>query len=194
MNRAQLKENAKALLGNKIFGNTWLMMLLVFLISSIISGVAGSAVAIGALLLMGPMTYGTNYVCLKLARTRGEVDLGDMFKGFKDDLGGNLVLGLLMGLFIFLWSLLLVNPGVVKSYAYSMAFYIKNDHPEYDWRKCLAESQRITQGHKMELFVLDLSFIGWGIVGALCLGIGTLWVTPYQGMTKTLYYEEMKHN
>ena len=93
------------------------------------------------------------------------------------------------GLFIFLWSLLLFIPGIVKAYAYSMVYYVKADHPEYGWRECLDESQRLMTGHKWEKFVLDLSFIGWGIVGSLCLGVGTLWVMTYMAATEAQYYE-----
>ena len=106
--------------------------------------------------------------------------------------GGTLLLGLLSSLFTFLWGLLLVIPGVVKSYAYSQAVYVKVDHPDYDWRRCLDESIQMMKGHKMDLFVLDLSFIGWYIVGALCLGLGTLWVAPYHAATRTQFYEDLR--
>ena len=69
-------------------------------------------------------------------------------------------------LFTILWAMLFIVPGFVKSYSYSMAMYIKVDNPDYDWRKCIDESQRMMQGHKWDLFVLDLSFIGWLFVGA----------------------------
>ena len=70
-----------------------------------------------------------------------------------------------------------------------MVYYVKADHPEYGWRECLDESQRLMTGHKWEKFVLDLSFIGWGIVGSLCLGVGTLWVMTYMAATEAQYYE-----
>ncbi len=73
-----------------------------------------------------------------------------------------------------------------------MSFYIKADHPEYDWRQCINESKAMMYGHKWELFVLDLSFIGWMIVGALCLGIGTLWATAYQSAARAQFYESLK--
>ena len=83
-------------------------------------------------------------------------------------------------------------PGIIKAYSYSMAFFIKADHPEYDWRTCLDESKRLTSGHKMDLFVLDLSFIGWGIIGALCLGIGSLWVMSYRYATLAQCYKVLQ--
>ena len=126
---------------------------------------------------------------LAQAREGRGIDLNDLFRGFRDDFGGTLLISLLSGLFIFLWSLLLFIPGIVKAYAYSMVYYVKADHPEYGWRECLDESQRLMTGHKWEKFVLDLSFIGWGIVGSLCLGVGTLWVMTYMAATEAQYYE-----
>lgn len=194
MNRIEIKEKAKAILGNNIFGNDWLMLLLVFLVYSVIIGVAGNIVpGVGIVLISGPLMFGICYVLLNKIRTEESVDIANLFKGFTNDLGQNILLGFLMSLFVALWSLLFVIPGVVKAYAYSMAFYIKNDHPEYNWNQCLKESIRITDGHKMDLFVLDLSFIGWYIVGSLCLGVGTLWVMPYHQTAKALYYEELKN-
>ena len=94
--------------------------------------------------------------------------------------------------FIFLWSLLFVIPGIVKMYAYSMAYYIKLDHPDYGWKACIDESRQLMDGHKWEKFVLDLSFLGWIIVGSLCLGVGTLWVTPYMEATNAQFYEYVR--
>ena len=92
------------------------------------------------------------------------MELAEIFEGFKADFVGNFLLGFLQSLFIALWSMLFVIPGIVKQYSWSMAYYVKIDHPDYDWRACLDESKRITMGHKGELFLLDLSFIGWAIV------------------------------
>ena len=151
---------------------------------------AGSILpGVGALVVTGPMLYAQKYAFLAQAREGRGIDLNDLFRGFRDDFGGTLLISLLSGLFIFLWSLLLFIPGIVKAYAYSMVYYVKADHPEYGWRECLDESQRLMTGHKWEKFVLDLSFIGWGIVGSLCLGVGTLWVMTYMAATEAQYYE-----
>ncbi len=193
MNRFEIKSRAKAILGNNIFGETWLMLLLAFVITGVLISAAGYIGAgVGSLLISGPLSYGLSYIFLKKIRTDEKVDIADIFKGFTENFGQNFLLALLISIFVALWTLLLVIPGIVKSYAYSMAFYIKVDHPEYDWRQCLKESIRITDGHKGELFMLDLSFIGWYIVGSLCLGVGTLWVYPYHLTTKAMYYEELK--
>jgi uncharacterized membrane protein len=95
-------------------------------------------------------------------------------------------------IFTFLWSLLFVIPGIVKAYAYSMAYYIKVDNPSWDWKTCIDESQKIMDGHKMELFLLELSFIGWWCVGLATCGIGMFWVAPYMNATRVHFYETIR--
>lgn len=193
MDRAELKQRARAQLGGRIFGNPWLLALLVCIIVDGISLAAGSFLpAVGAILLTGPMGYGAAYVFLKQARDYRQMQLGDIFRGFQDDFGTTFLIGFLTSLFTALWSLLFVIPGIVKAYAYSMAYYVKVDHPDYNWKACVDESRRLMNGHKWEKFVLDLSFLGWIIVGALCLGIGTLWVTPYMSATDAQFYEYVR--
>jgi len=192
LTRAEMKQLAKDRLGGKIFGNIWLLALLVGLINYAITYAVGSIVpGVGALIIAGPMGYGMVYVFLKLARDGETPKVGDVFKGFSEDFGETLLIGLLSGIFAALWGLLFVIPGIVKSYAYSMAYYIKADHPDYGWKECIDGSRALMKGHKWDLFVLDLSFIGWYIVGSLCLGVGTLWVTPYHMEAKAIFYEQI---
>ena len=154
---------------------------------------AVSFTVVGAIIVLGPLTYGVSKVFLHLVY--GEpIRLEMMFDGFRDDFGGTLLLGLMETIFIFLWSLLFFIPGIIKSYSYAMSYYIKADHPEYDWQACINGSKRMMQGHKWELFVLDLSFIGWVIVGMLTCGIGMLWVTPYMECTRANFYAYLAAN
>lgn len=195
MQRRILKERAKLILGGRIFSDTWLLALLALAIADAIHSLAGTVLpGVGALLVTGPMALGGSYVILKLVRTRQKIDFKDLFAGFSQDIGQNILLGFLSSLFVALWSLLFVIPGIVKAYGYGMIYYIKADHPEYDWRTCLQVSQQMMYGHKMDLFVLDLSFIGWYFVGSLCLGVGALWVHPYHETTRALFYEQLKQN
>ena len=195
MQRRILKERAKLILGGRIFSDTWLLALLALAIADAIHSLAGTVLpGVGALLVTGPMALGGSYVILKLVRTRQKIDFKDLFAGFSQDIGQNILLGFLSSLFVALWSLLFVIPGIVKAYGYGMIYYIKADHPEYDWRTCLQASQQMMYGHKMDLFVLDLSFIGWYFVGSLCLGVGALWVHPYHETTRALFYEQLKQN
>ena len=191
MSRKEIKSRARQQLGGGIFKNGWLMALLACFITTAISGAAGSIVpAIGALIVIGPMSYGLSNCFLKQARDNETMQLENLFTGFTGDFGQNFLIGLLTGIFCFLWSLLLVIPGIVKAYSYSMAYYIKVDNPDYDWKACIDASRQMMNGHKWEMFVLDLSFIGWYIVGSLCLGVGTLWVVPYHTATHAQFYVE----
>ena len=192
--RQELKARAKAQLGGKIFHNLWLMALLVCLIYAVISGVLGAIPTVGAIaavVVSGPLMYGVVYIFVKQVRDGQPMQIGDLFKGFKDDFLQTFLIYFLTSLFTALWSILFVIPGIIKSYSYSMAMYIKLDHPEYTWKECVNESKAMMNGHKMELFVQDLSFIGWYIVGTICLGVGTLWVVPYHQATRAHFYQEL---
>ena len=195
MNRQQIKAMSKAQLGGGIFQNNWLMGVVIVLITMALNSACGFIPCVGQVALFiitGPLQYGYCFVFLKLARTGEPIDISDIFEGFKSDFSGTVLIGLMIGIFQFLWSLLFVIPGIIKSYSYSMAFYVKIDHPEYDWNICIKESMRITKGHKWDLFVLDLSFIGWTLVGMCVCGIGVLWVTPYIQIAKANFYENIK--
>lgn len=107
--------------------------------------------------------------------------------------GRIILLQILSGIFIFLWSLLLVVPGIIAAYRYRQAIYLLIDHPEMSVMDCIRESKRMMAGHKWELFVLDLSFIGWAFLSSLAM-IGwlvSIYTTPYFGLTYALYYEAL---
>ncbi len=190
MDRALLKSNAKQQLGGGIFQTNWINGLLVMLIAGAIISVSG-VVVVGPIIVFGPVMYGVSKIFLKLVYGEGSIDIAMLFDGFKEDLTGNILLGLMQSIFVFLWSLLFVIPGIIKSFGYAMCFYIKAEHPDYDWKRCLSESEALMQGHKMELFVLELSFLGWMIVGSLACGIGTLWVAPYMQCTSANFYAKL---
>lgn len=189
----ELRARARVSLGGNIFKPKWLFALLVYFIATAILGVAANTI-VGTFILMGPITVGICSYYIKLIRTgNSEEDLGAMFDGFKTGFGDNMVTGILVTIFTFLWSLLFIIPGIVKSYSYAMAFYIRNDHPEYTATEAITKSREMMRGYKGKLFLLDLSFIGWIIVGALCCGIGTLWVYPYMEMARAHFYQELKN-
>ena len=145
---------------------------------------------LGKLIIMGTLETGVALIYLKLSY-REPAEIGDLFQPFQNFVN-TFFAGFLSTIFTFLWSLLFVIPGIVKMYAYSMAYYIKLDHPDYGWKACIDESRQLMDGHKWEKFVLDLSFLGWIIVGSLCLGVGTLWVTPYMEATNAQFYEYVR--
>ncbi len=189
---SELRTRARQTLGGQIFGQKWLMGLAVCFVLSAILGTASTITSgIGSIILTGPITFGLYKTFLTASREKSEISFDNAFDGFKN-FGQTLLLGLMQSIFVALWSLLFFIPGIVKAYSYSMAYYIMVDNPEYDWNRCITESRNMMRGHKWQLFCLDLSFIGWIIVGALCLGIGTLWVTPYQYAARTEFYRELK--
>ena len=191
---SEIKSEARASLSNNIFSSQWIMILLVILVGNLIIGFAATVLpGIGALLLTGPIMSGICYVILLLTRGKTEVDITDLFVSFKTGFSQRLVLGLMMAIFTFLWSMLFIIPGIVKSYSYSMAYYISIDNPSLDWNSCINESRRMMNGYKAKLFIMDLSFIGWAIVGALCFGIGSLWVSAYMQTARAHFYEDLKN-
>lgn len=98
-----------------------------------------------------------------------------------------------MLLLLYLWSMLLIIPGIIKSYAYMMTPYILAEHPNVPAREALKLSMRMTHGHKMDIFVMHLSFIGWWILSAFTFGIlGIVFVGPYMSTTSAGYYVELK--
>lgn len=188
----QIRANARTVLGGNIFAGNWLLALVIGLIHTFGLKLLDNFAGIGSLLLLSFLTYGYACVFLPIIRAKKEkVEIPAYFGG-TEQIGGLVVLSLMTNLFVFLWSLLFIIPGFVKAYAYSMAPYIKYDHPEYSWKRCLDESKAMMKGYKWKLFCLDLSFIGWNIVGMLCFIVGMYWVLPYTKAAQVCFYEELK--
>lgn len=194
MTNADLRTRARVQLGGGIFTQEWLMGLVACLIPSLLISLAGSIIpCIGSYIVTGPLMFGLSYVFLTQARDQQPINLGDLFKAFNSDFVQYFLLGFMIALFTTLWSFLFVIPGIVKSYSYAMAYYIKIDNPTWDWKTCIEESQKIMNGHKMDLFLLDLSFIGWIILSLLVCGIGVFWVVPYMNAAHVHFYETLRH-
>lgn len=99
---------------------------------------------------------------------------------------------LLMTVKILLWTLLLIVPGIIKSFAYAMTPYIMVDHPEYSCKEAIKESEKMMTGHKFDLFWLYLSFIGWFLLAILTAGIGLFWLIPYVENAQAAFYQDLK--
>ena len=188
-----IKANARAQLGGGIFANNWLMILVCFLIYSAISSLASSITfGIATIFIAGPLEFGIARVCINRACGAEKVDFGDLFKGFTDNFVGTMLLGILQSIFISLWSLLLIVPGVVKSYSWAMSFFIMQDDPSKDWSTCLKESAEMMNGYKWQLFCIDVTMFLWALLGSLACGIGMLFVFPYQYMSHANFYLALK--
>jgi uncharacterized membrane protein len=97
-------------------------------------------------------------------------------------------------LFLTLWTLLFIIPGIVKYYAYYMVPYILAENPDIGYQQALKLSMCMTDGSKGEIFILELSFLGWYLLGILCLGVGALFVRPYHKAAMTAMYLTMRDN
>ena len=117
--------------------------------------------------------------------------VGDLFSKF-DRLGQALLMNILMGLFVSLWSLLLIVPGIVAAYKYAMAPYILLEDPDCTAMEAIRRSKQMMDGHKGELFSLDISFIGWVLLSILTLGIGGLFLTPYTAAARAVFYRSLQ--
>ena len=142
--------------------------------------------AIINLLITGSLMIAFAYVSKKVHRGENVIT-DDLFYGF-NDFGNSFVLYLLVSIYTFLWSLLFIIPGIVKAVSYSMVYYIKNDNPDYTPSQCIEESKRIMEGHKMDAFLLMLSYIGWIILSCFTFGILLIWVLPKMYISLYLFY------
>ena len=202
-----LKDQALASLRGKwgsFVGLTFIYMLLVGLASSLSSFgtiFEGSSFATLALFLSGsgflltilmlPMSMGFSVAHLHSSRQDLPADIGDLFYGYKN-FGHVLVTLLVMVFAIIGGCILLIVPGIILAFAYAMVPYILRDHPELSAMETLQMSRAMMKGHKMDLFLLELSFIGWFFLALLTFGIGYLWLIPYMQMTITKFYEEIR--
>lgn len=138
-----------------------------------------------------PLAYGFTLCFLQFIRGSKEDTVERMFDGFKT-YGRAIGVQLLMGILIMLWAVLLIIPGIIKSFSYAMTIYISKDHPELSANECIERSMDMMNGHKWDLFVLYLSFIGWFILCLFTMGIGFLWLIPYIQVSVAEFYEDLK--
>lgn len=118
----------------------------------------------------------------------GIKDLFSQFGRFAD----GFVLSLLTGIYTFLWTLLFIIPGIVAIFKYAMAPFILLENPDMKPKDAITASKEMMDGHKGELFILDLSFIGWSLLSVLTLGIGNLWLNPYINAAYAAFYRDLR--
>ncbi len=188
MTISQTKQAAKA----SLKGN-WGLAIAVVVLNGLLVNIIGNVVpGIGALILSGPMAFGLALAFIQLTR-EGKMYIENLFKGF-NNFGTTCIAGILQALFTYLWALLFVIPGIIKSFSYAMTYYIINDNPNLSANDAITESRKMMNGHKIDLFLLDLSFIGWYLLSALTFGILLLYVRPYHHAARAQFYENLKNN
>jgi uncharacterized membrane protein len=170
----------------------WGMSALITLVFSIIVGGVGYIPFIGCIVAIAllPMYYA--YYTIFLGRIRGEkLDFGTLFDGFTSQYFRYLGTMLLMGVYVFLWSLLLIVPGIIKACSYGVTvFLLKDTNLSFD--EAVVRSMDMMEGYKMKFFLMNLSFIGWAILCCLTFGIGFFWLQPYVVTSLAAFYEDVK--
>ncbi|MFY7943059.1 MAG: DUF975 family protein [Crocinitomicaceae bacterium] len=164
-----------------------------FFIYLVITGVYQSVPFIGSvasLILTGPFQLGLIKFTLAISR-QDEPRIEQLFEGF-NDFNRALQAYLRTLLFVILWALLLIVPGIIAALSYSMTFFILADDVNISANEAMQKSKVMMEGHKMDLFLLSLSFIGWAILCVLTLGIGFLWLIPYMQVSIAKFYQDRK--
>ena len=196
--RSELKQNAKDQLKNN-----WGLAIGIIIVWTLISSIPNLLVEIDSesfaisiiipiitLVITGPLTIGQCKFFINLAN-RSNPKFSDLWYGFNNMLRA-IGVTLLVGVIVFIGTILFIIPGIILAFMYSQVYYIMAENPEMSIMNCLKESSRIMKGHKMDLFILELSFIGWGILMVITLGIAGLYVLPYYNATLTNFYLEIK--
>ena len=193
--RKELKTMAK----QQIKGNIGILFVIMLIIG---------AITVAATVVLGMFTFGIGSlvsmiiitpaftlsiirVYQALANTGKKPEAKDAFSGF-DDFWTAFKAMFLVGLFTYLWSLLFVIPGIIKSFSYSQTMLIVAENPGIGAREAISRSKAMMDGHKMDYFVLGLSFIGWALLCGITFGIAYIWVGPYMQATMVNFYNDVK--
>lgn len=183
----QLMEQARDTLKGK-----WGIAVGFFFVYALITIVVSSPDDIGpvlAFVIDGPLFIGLSLFSLALAR-RQETSMSQLFVGF-NDFARAFMANLLVAVFVILWALLLIVPGIIAALAYSQTFFILAEDKSISARDAIKKSKAMMDGHKKKLFYLMLRFFGWLLLCILTLGIGLLWLLPYIYVTMAKFYDEV---
>lgn len=170
-----------------------IVAIVIFVIVFIIIFVIAMAIAIVLdAFVINPLEIGIRR--FGLANLNAKAEVKEIGFGYDHNYKNGVKTMFFRDLYTFLWSLLFIIPGIVKSYEYRMIPYLLADHPDMTSEQAFAESKRMMTGQKWNAFVLDLSFIGWDILSILTLGILSIfYVEPYKFMTKAALYEKLAY-
>ena len=193
MDRIMLKEKAKEQIRGKIW-DLFLITLIVSLITGAVNGILSLLPGIGtagALVITAPLSISVFKIYLDLVNENKIPVVADAFYGYSD-FGSSVLVVIITALFTFLWSLLFIIPGIVKAISYSQAYYIIAENKGMPAIDAINRSKAMMHGHKLDYFVLQLSFIGWGLLGALTCGIAFIWIAPYMNATYANFHNTVK--
>ena len=141
--------------------------------------------------IWGPLSVGAAAVYIDLVRGDGNIRIKKYFYGFKNFVE-NTILAVFYVLQVALWSLFFIIPGIYMAYSFALVFHVKRDHPEYRWKTCFDESEELMRGNRWKLFKLQISHIGWFLLGSAFLLVGSYWTMPYYNTSIAIFYEEVR--
>ena len=179
---------------NRLSGN-WGQPIGVFAIYLLITVVLQNIPFVGPIALIfiaGPLALGLAIYFLNFLKDK-ESNINQLFEGFKN-YGGVLVTYLLYSIYILLWTLLFIIPGIIAQMKYSQVWFIMAEDNEISGNDALMKSKKMMDGFKMQYFLLALSFFGWILLAMLTCGIGLLWVIPYMQTSYAKFYEALKEH
>ena len=142
-----------------------------------------------ALIISGSLILGYSFIALNVSR-RKTINKRQIFYGFKH-FGSSFALYVCNNILLFLWALLFIIPGIIKSISYSMSFFALADNPYLSSSDARNKSIEIMNGKKLDYFILNLSFIGWILLGALTFGILYFWIFPYIFTAQAEFYRDI---
>lgn len=168
-----------------VSSTAWLVFAALFLIILVIA--TCYTILVGNLVRIGGARY-------FLENREHETNMGQVFFGFKNGrYANNVLIMLLRDVYVFVWSLLLIIPGIIKSYEYLLVPYLLADNPQLDRKRVFRLSAQMMEGHKMEAFVFGLSFFGWVLLGVFTCGVlNTFYVNPYMEASWAEFYTAVK--
>ena len=171
----------------------WASAVVFTLVVTLINSAVSNIPVIGSIMFIFliPMSWSFTVAFLDVKRNEGKYELGKLMLGY-NDFGRILGTQLLGAVYIILWSLLLIVPGIIKSFSYAMTSYILYDDKELSYNAAIEKSMAMMKGHKLKWFYLNLTFIGWILLALLTLGIGFLWLNPYMSASYAQFYEDVK--
>ncbi len=185
-NRVAYKKIAKQQLQGR-----WFTPVIATLLTILIMSGLGASVRIILFVAAAVLNIANVHLFITLSHTKEKQSLSVFIQGFSRWLDGLLSL-LWFTLWVILWSIFFIIPGFVKAYSYSQMFFIIAEYPDMDVRKAMNLSKKLTKGYKLDLFIMNLSFIGWLILSGFTGGILLLWVIPYMFMTNINAYHSIK--
>ena len=159
------------------------------IVSSVLMSISSFIGLLVSVFGMGILSYGTIDVMQRIRRGQ-DFELKDFFP--TDQIGSAVGLMFVKDLYLFLWSLLFVIPGLVKAYSYSQAMFILNENPGMGIDEAITRSRQMMVGHKWELVILQSSFLGWAILGGLTFGLAIVYILPLYAMSMYVFYDYVK--